>query len=136
MADKTVTISWNGTALTYSSAHFKIKPGNRLRWNCNDADFAILLCEDRSPFSSKTTVLAGPKSKGTKFLTVRKLTAAEKQQAGKEAFKYSVALLDAATNKLITDDPDIIIDDPGGGGGTKGKKQTKKQTKKPAKQGP
>ena len=129
MADKTVTIFWNGAALTYSDAHFKIKPGNRLRWNCNDADFAIFLCEVRSPFSSKTTVLAGPKSKGTKFLTVRKLTAAEKQQAGKEAFKYCVALLDAATDNLITDDPDIIIDDPGGGGGTKGKKQTKKPAK-------
>ena len=137
MADKEVKIYWDGTTPTYSGQPFKIDSKNRLRWCSADVDFAVFFCVGDSPFEAKTTVLACEKSGCTKYLTIRHLTKGEKVPVAEKNFKYCVALLDPATDTLVTDDPDIIVQDYGGGGGpgakTAAKKQPKKAAAKPAK---
>jgi hypothetical protein len=132
MADKTITISISPMgALTYASGgvpadQFHTPPGNRLRWKCNDGDYAVFFQGDRSPFTPKKTTAGAVKGKPTTFGKIRKLKKGTKPPEDPD-FKYHVSVLNTATGMLVTDDPDVIIDDPGDPGENKKKKKTAKK---------
>ena len=124
MADKIITISISGGTVQVSADPFTIKPTvNTLRFKCADGEFAVLFDNDRSPFSGTVKkVLGAHKGASTPKLTIRKLTATERtfpvnDRENGASFKYGVVVMEAGTGKLLTLDPDIIIDDGGGGGG-------------------
>ncbi len=128
MADKTITITVSGTTLSVSADPFTIKPlVNKLCFKCNVGEFAVLFHNNRSPFASGGKVHGAHKGQSTTTLKIRGLTASEQSKPKTDpvdgaTFKYGVAVLDPTTGKVLTLDPDIIIDDPGGGGGV-GKKR-------------
>ena len=122
MADKTITISMraNGT-LEVSADPFKIKPNvNTLSFKCDVGEFAVLFDNNRSPFSSGKKAHSAHKGDKTSKLKIRGLTSTEQgfpvtDPVNGATFKYGVAVINPSTGKVLTLDPDIIIEDPGGG---------------------
>jgi hypothetical protein len=95
------------------------RKGEKLCFKCDDGEFAVLFANDRSPYVSGKKAHAAHKTETTAQLKVRNLTAAEQKKpvgdpVNGATFKYGVAVLHPGTGKVLTLDPDIIIDDPGG----------------------
>ena len=119
MADKTITISVVGRNVQVSNPSQHVAPDDTLKFKCAVGEFAVLFDNDRSPYSSKKKAQAAHKGSATPKLKIRHLTPSERVTPGDEKFRYGVAVMEPGTKKVLTLDPDIIIDD-GGGGGPKG----------------
>ena len=124
MADKIITISISRGNVQVSVDKLLIKPTvNTLRFKCADGEFAVLFDNNRSPFTGTVKkALAAHNGASTPKLKIRRLTAKERKfpvndRKNGASFKYGVVVMEAGTGKLLTLDPDIIIDDGGGGGG-------------------
>jgi hypothetical protein len=119
MAEK-ITVTWDDATQDFTYTHtleglkkYKIKKKQFLSWRSDQGAITILFSDGRSPFDPPTTVVASAQSTWSKARKIRPLTADEKKTKGAEVFKYSVALLKPAPGSIVlTDDPDIIIDDP------------------------
>jgi hypothetical protein len=115
-----IEINASGTGLKpIGPVHVKPNRKNeQLCFQCNDGEFAVLFHNDRSPYSSGKKAHAGHKGDTTPKLKVRHLTASEQGNPVGDpvkgaTFQYGVAVLNPANKKVLTLDPDIIIDDPG-----------------------
>jgi hypothetical protein len=127
--DHTVTITEGSGTLTYSTKKKKVKSGDRLRWTCNRA-YAIQFASNDSPFYPNTPYLSQKANVPTAFGTIKNSTVIL-------TLKYSVAAYVGGSHPIVTDDPQVIIDNSGGIGGKEpgktkpaGKKSTKKKAAK------
>ena len=121
MANHVITITRNGNSIAVSDDPLEVKKNSTLRWKCSDGEYAVLFHNDRSPFLSGKKVHAAHSGKLTSKLNIRGLKSSELRSPENDpvngaTFKYGVAVLHPGTGKVLTLDPDVIIDDPGGGG--------------------
>jgi hypothetical protein len=114
MADVTITITKVAGALVFApNDSIHIGPGDRVQWTSPDGHITILIKGDDDPFSTPQHTFAADIGEATPLRRIRRLKVAERPS---RQFDYAVAHLDPA-DVLVTDDPDLILDDGGGGGG-------------------
>ena len=116
----TITKDANGK-LHYMSGgpdpeHQIVNPEDRVSWISPDGQIAILFKNVGTPLECKQTAFAADMGEATPLRKIKHLTG---PKPAKMPFPYAVAHQDV-NNKLVTVDPDLIIDDPGGGGGAGG----------------
>jgi plastocyanin len=103
-----VQITIDGDRLRYNKMRVEVIPGDRVEWVCTGHPFSI-------HFPGVTPVREiSLKNTGAGSILVE-IPSVETVYG---CFKYFVAVYDAATTKVLTDDPDIIVDPkPKGRGG-------------------
>jgi hypothetical protein len=116
----TITITRTGNSID-PIAPFTVKKNDTLKWTCSGGEYAVLFHNNRSPFANGKKVHAAHSGAATTKLKIRGLKQAEQDAEEDDpvngaTFKYGVAVLHPGTGKVLTLDPDVIIDDPGGGG--------------------
>jgi hypothetical protein len=87
-----------------------VDPDDTLGWTSNVGHFSVFFIQEKSPFKNKARIRSDHKGETTQPLKIRFAKTGEVNPG----FTYKVAVLDAATDTLITKDPDIILDDVGG----------------------
>jgi hypothetical protein len=115
--DYSIDIFVGLTGLIYSDGDLVVKPGDRVRWRCATNSWAIHFDAGISPFVPNTPFIVAPAGTYSNFYPVR----SPKKWL---PHKYSVAVNVGGNNPILTDDPQVIIDDSGGTGRRTGKQKT------------
>jgi len=99
---------------------------DKIKWSSSEGPFAVLFKQGKAP--SQSVALAAAKNHSTSEEDVKSLGGIGRT----EADPFAVALYWESGNRLLTDDPDIIITDAGGGDTKPAKPKAKAKAKKPA----
>jgi len=123
--DYEIKVRIKNGVLKYTDENQKVRSGYHVQWDC-PYDYAIQFANDQSPFTPKKTFVSAAASEPPKKYKVKPHTGPRLEH------KYSIAVFRGGNYPVLTDDPQVIIDNSGGVGGhepTK-KKVPKKTTSK------